>query len=70
MQELVSPPFGESNTTVENGEQQDLTTVPPPGNVPTSSVLEKSTVPVDASTGCELRRYPTHARKPPDRLEL
>ena len=70
MQELVSPPFVESSTTVENGERQDLTTVPPPGNVSTSSVLEKSTVPVDTSTGCEFRRYPTRARKPPDRLEL
>ena len=57
-------------TTVGNGERQDLTTVPPPGNVSTSSVLEKSTVPVDTSTGCEFRRYPTRARKTPDRLEL
>ena len=70
MQELVSPPFGESSTTVENGERQDLTTVPPPGNVSTSSVLEKSTVPVGTSTGCEFRRYPTRAQNPPDRLEL
>ena len=55
MQELVSPQFGESSTTAENGERQDLTTVSPPGNVSTSSVLEKSTVSVDTSTGCESR---------------
>ena len=54
-QELVSPSVGESGTTVESGEGQDSTTVFTPGNVSTSSVLEKTTVPVDTSTSCELR---------------
>ena len=70
MQELVSPPVGESGTTVESGIRQDSTTILPPGNVSTSSVLEQSTVPVSTSTDCELRRYPTCVRRPPDRLEL
>ena len=70
MRELLSPPVEESSTIVESGEWQYSTTVPPPGKVSTSSVLEKSTVPVDTSTDCELRRYLTRARKTPDRLEL
>ena len=40
MQELVSPPVGESGTTVESGIRQDSTTVLPPGNVSTSSELD------------------------------
>lgn len=47
MPELVSPPVGESGSTVENREGQDSTTVLTPGNVLTSSILEQSTVPVD-----------------------
>jgi len=54
MQELLSPSVEESSTIVESGERQDLTTVPPLGNVSTSSVLEKLTVPVDISADCEL----------------
>ena len=69
-QELVSPPVGESGTTVESGIRQDSTTVLPPGNVSTSSELEQSTVPMSTSTDCELHRYPARVQRPPDRLEL
>ena len=46
LQELVSPPVGESGTPVERGGRQDPTTVLHPGNVSTFSALESSTVPV------------------------
>ena len=70
MQELVSPPVEESDTTVESEIRQDSTTVLPPGNVSTCSELEQSTVPMSTSTDCELRRHPTRVRRPPDRLEI
>ena len=70
MQQLLSPPVGESGTTVESKIRQDSTTVLPAGNVSTSSELEQSTVPMSTSTDCELRRHPARVRSAPDQLEL
>ena len=70
MQELPSPPVGESGTTVESEIRLDLTTVLPPGNVSNSSALKQSTVPMSTSTDCELCSYPACVWRPPDQLEL